>query len=168
MTPIKNKLSFLFIPVFMMSFSQCASTKKLQDEAPLEIGQLSYQSWVAGIEGGGAGVNLFIPIVMNTNNIVLDSVYFQGKQVKLEQKNKSLYVGRFKKATNQKKDIVMSSDRLAEVNNPIPEIPKKIPFEIKEDECVVSFIDEKKTKYYKISGIIKKEAQFYPKTPPRN
>ncbi|WP_298237159.1 hypothetical protein [uncultured Algibacter sp.] len=165
---LKNVFGLLFIPVFMMSFSQCASTKKLQNEAPLEIGQVNYQSWVAGIQGGGAGVNLFIPIVSNSNNVVLDSVYFQGKQVKLEQKNKSLFVGRFKKITNQKNDIVMSSNRLAEVNNPIPEIPKKIPFELREDECVVSFKDGKKIKYYKISGILKKEAQFYPKAPPRN
>lgn len=165
---LKHKLSFLFIPVFMISFSQCASTKKLQDEVSFEISQVSYQNWVAGVDGGGAGVNLFIPMISNSNNIVFDSVYFQGKQVKLEQKNKSFFVGRFKEATNQKKDIVMSSNRLEEVNNPIPEIPKKIPFQLKEDECVVSFKDGKKAKYYKISGILKNERVFFPKAPSRN
>lgn len=165
---LKNVFGFFFISLVMMSFSQCASTKKLQDEIPLEIGQVSYQSWVAGVEGGGSGVNLFIPIVSNINNLVLDSVYFHGKKVKLEQKTESLYVGRFKKSTNQKKEVVMSSNPVAEFNNPVPEIPQKMPFELKEDECVVSYMDRNKTKYFKISDITKKKAQLYPSTPPRN
>lgn len=168
MKRLKNVFGFFFISLVMMSFSQCASTKILEGEIPLEIGQVSYQSWVAGIEGGGSGVNLFIPLVSNKDNLVLDSVYFQGKKVQLERKTKSLYVGRFKKSTNQKKDVVMSADPAAEFNNPVPEVPQKIPFELKQDECVVSFTDRKRTKYFKISDITKKKAQFYPSAPPRN
>lgn len=161
MKPLKKIVFFLFIPVFMMSFSQCGSTKKFQEEVPLEIGQVSYQNWVAGVEGGGSGVNLFIPIVSNSNNIILDSVYFKGKQAKLELKNQSLFVGRFKNAANQKKDIVMSSDRIAEYKNPIPKIPKKIPFELKDNECVISYLEKNKIKYFKIEGIVKKESKHY-------
>ena len=146
-------------------FSQCASTLKLQKEFPLEIGKVYYQHWVAGVKGGGSGDNLFIPIVANKNNIILDSVYFKGKQVKLELKNSSLYVGRFASKANQKQDIILSNEPYAEYGNPIPEIPKKIPFELKESECIVTYLEGNKTRYYKISNITKKESERYPSAP---
>lgn len=162
-----KKLTFLFLMLFIMSsFSQCKSIQTLQDERPLEIGEVYYQHWVAGVKGGGSGVNLFIPIESNKNDIVLDSVYFKGKQVKLEFKNNTMYVGRFASKVNQKKGIIMSSDPLAEYGNPVPEIPKKIPFKLEDSECVISYKKGSKTLYFKISNIIKKESENYPTAPP--
>ena len=76
----------------MISFSQCSTAKKFQKTSPFEIGDVYYQHWVAGIQGGGSGINLFIPLVSNPNNIVLDSIYFKGKQVKPEVKSKQLFI----------------------------------------------------------------------------
>ncbi|WP_142784440.1 hypothetical protein [Changchengzhania lutea] len=162
----KKIIALVLMAFVMTSFSQCASTYKLQKELPLEIGAVYYQHWVAGVQGGGSGVNLFIPIMANTNDIQLDSVYFQGKQVKLEFKNNSIYVGRFASKVNQKQDIIMSSETIEEYNNPIPEIPKKLPFELKDNECVVSYQEGNRTLYYKISKITKKESARYPSVRP--
>ncbi|WP_303316521.1 hypothetical protein Q4Q34_06855 [Flavivirga abyssicola] len=161
---LKRILFLCLISLVMMSFSQCASTFKLQDSVPLEIGQVYHQSWVAGVKGGGSGINVFIPLLSNSKNIVLDSIYFRGKAVKLE-KDKMLYIGRYALSANQNKDIIMSSDPIAEYGNLVPEIPKKIPFELKEDECVVSYNEGHKIKYYKISNIIEQESLNYPSAP---
>ena len=165
MKTVKKFTAIALIVTTMGTFLNCASSQNLVKSAPLEIGEVYYQKWVAGTEAGGTGINVYIPVESNT--IPLDSIYFRGKKAKLELKNDGLYVGHFKSDANQKKDMVMSSDRLAEYNNPIPKIPEKIPFELKENECVVSFKEAHKIKYYKISNITKKDAQFFPSTPPR-
>ncbi len=153
----------LFLMLFIIvSFSQCASTLKLQDNLPLEIDEVYYQTWVAGVKGGGSGINVFIPIESNSNDIVLDSMYFRGKSTKIEYVNDALAVGRFKTEANQKQDIIMSNEPYAEYANKVPELPEKIPFELKDDECVVSYLEKNKIKYFKIEGIVKKESTRYP------
>ncbi|MDO5978809.1 hypothetical protein [Flavivirga spongiicola] len=165
MDSLKNTLSLLLFLLIAIGFTQCASTQKLEDTLPLEIGDVYSQHWVSGVRGGGSGYNLFIPIKSNPNKIVLDSLYFKGKKVKLELKSASVFIGRFKSEANQRHDIIMSSDSLAEYGNPVPEMTKKPPFELKDTECIVSYKRGKKTFYYKISGIVKKATARYPIAP---
>lgn len=148
----------------MASFSQCSSTKKLQEKAPMALEQVYCQQWVAGIEGGGSGINIFIPV--KDKSVVLDSVYFRGKGVKLETKDDELlFVGRFKSAFNQPKDMVFSNEPNAEYGNRL-ELPEKIPFELKDNECVISYIDGNTTKYFKVDNVVEKEMIAYPSAPP--
>ncbi len=159
MKAIKNILKALLILLAMVSFSKCSTTKKLQNTAPFEIGEVYYQYWTAGVKGEGSGFNLFIPIESTPKNIILDSAYFRGEQSKLESMDQTLFVGRFKTDTNQKKDIIMSSDPYAEYGNKIPELSKKFPFKLNDRECIVSYKQGSTLKYYKISNIIKKESK---------
>ncbi|MCF7566805.1 hypothetical protein L3X37_00290 [Sabulilitoribacter arenilitoris] len=156
MKPLKNISFILLLLVIMSSFLHCSSTKKLQSEIPFEIGDVYYQDWVTGEKGGGSGVNLFIPIILNPNNIILDSIYFRGEQSKLEMTNKTLYVGRFQDDSNEKEDIIMSNEPFAEYGNKVPEFPKKIPFKLKANACVISYKQGIKIKYFKIEGLTKK------------
>ncbi|MFI1744789.1 hypothetical protein [Thalassobellus sediminis] len=167
MKRFKNILFLLFVVFTMISFSNCAGTQKLDKSLPIDLGDVYYQSWVAGVKGGGSGFNIFIPMESNPNNIMLDSVFFKGKEAKLEYRNNSIFIGRFKTSVNQKEDIIMSSDRFAEYGNKVPNLPKKSPFQLKEDECVVSYKLNNKTHYFKIDKIIKKETQNFMSAPPR-
>ncbi|NOY47975.1 MAG: hypothetical protein GXO84_07235 [Chlorobi bacterium] len=168
MKTVKQILGLLIMLVFMMSFSQCSSTKKLQEKAPIAIGKVYVQKWVAGIEGGGSGLYIFIPV--SDVSITLDSVYFRGKATKLSVKyqNKNMYVGNFINPSKQKHDIIMSGDSKAEYGNKLPPSSKEqkpIPFELKDDECVISYIDGKKTKYFKVGNIVEKQLIPYPSAP---
>lgn len=153
----------------MMSFSQCASTPKLEKRAPLELGNVYFNEWVAGARYGGSGINLFIPVQSSLNNIQLDTVYFRGKQAKLEHINDTLFVGRFETYKNKPQDIIMSNEPYGEYGNNAPKIPEKIPFELKEDECVVSYKNASKTKFFKITNIVKKqnEETLFPASKPQ-
>ena len=162
---LKSILFLTFMLFIMATFSQCGVTKKLETNAPLTLGDVYYQHWVAGVRGGGSGINIFIPIVSNPENIMLDSVYFQGKKAKLEYRNNEVFIGRFQSEINQKSDIVMSSDPYAEYGNKVPEIPKKLPFKLLEDECVVSYKLANKVKYFKIEKINKKDVSEFMSTP---
>ncbi len=154
----------------MTSFSQCSSAQKLQKEAPDSIGNAYFQKWVSGLKGGGSGINLYIPIEGNFNKTIeLDSVYFRGKVTKLVVKpsNPSLYVGRFSSNRSHKGDVIMSDKPHAEYGNELPKYATKIPFELKDNECVVSFKDDNITKYFKIENVIEKQPLYYPKTKPK-
>lgn len=159
---------FLLV-LIITSFSHCSSAQKLQKEAPVKVGTAYYQHWVAGIQGGGSGINIFIPTEGTLEeSIQLDSVYFRGKVSKLEVKpnNPTLFIGRFSLKANQKKDIIMSNKPNAEYGNELPEMNTKIPFELKENECVVSYEEDDKTKYFKINNVVEKQPLYYPSAPP--
>ena len=162
---LKNISFSLLLVLILSSFSQCSSAQKLEKSSLMNFGDVYCQKWVAGIKEGGSGINLFIPVAKSNKNSQLDSVYFRGKVAKLkfDSVNKQYYAN-FKNA--QKKDIILSSDPKKEYGNSVPQLPKKIPFELKESECVVSYIENKNTKYVKINNINEKPLLSYPSEPP--
>ncbi|WP_242083729.1 hypothetical protein [Aestuariivivens sediminis] len=155
--------ALLFVAVHM---SQCASSPKLQDSIPLDLGEPYYQSWIAGIKGGGSGFDVYIPIKNNPNHIILDSVYFRDRGTKLEEIQPGLFRGRLDSSLN-KSDIIMSNAPYAEYGNTLPKHPKPLPFELKDNECILGYREHHRKKYFKISGVIKKEPLYYPGTPPK-
>ena len=166
---VKQKSIFLIMPLILMSFTQCSSQKKLQKEPPITFGEVYCQSWVAGVKGGGSGINIIIPTDLKSiKNQQLDSVYFRGKSAKLQLKEGKIptYVGRFKTEFNQKLDINMSGNSADEYGNEVPNIPEKIPFELENNECVVSYLVGNKTKYYKIDNVVNKMPISYPQARP--
>ena len=97
----------------------------------------------------------------------MDSVYFRGKAAKLEfSQDIAQYVGRFKTAVNQPKDIILSSDPKEEYANKISPKEALILFDLEADECVISYKKENNIKYYKISNVKQKEPLNYPSAPP--
>lgn len=149
--------------LFLLSVTQCSSIQKLQNEAPITIKEAYSQSWIAGVKGGGAGLNIFI--TTQDTLVKLDSVYFRGKGKKLELKrnNTWTYVGRFPSSTNSKKEIILHLDPMEEFGNEPPIIDPKIPFELDKNECVVSYNDSGKTKYFKITDIKEKRMIPFPR-----
>lgn len=148
MKTLKKVITFLLMPFMMVSFYNCSSTKMLQNHAPFEIDEVYYQE-------SNSGTNVYISIKSNPNNIILDSIYFKGKQAKLGQEN-NLFVGRFTSNIIQKQDIIMSNEPYAEYGNKIPRLPEKLPFELKDNECVVSYKEDNSIKYFKIKNVIQK------------
>jgi len=147
-----QKMKFLKIIVLLLIglvVSQCVTVRKLQDLSSFEIGEAFYKE-------DQSGISLYIPVKAYPKHIVMDSVYFHGKQTKLEVKNGEILIGQFKPVFIQKPDIIMSNEPYAEYGNQIPKLPKKIPFKLKEDECIISYKKNSTVKYFKISGIIKK------------
>jgi len=163
---VKQTFFLIVMLILMASFSQCSTAQKLQKTAPVQFGEVYFQSWVAGVSGGGSGLNLFIPII--DNSILLDSVYFRGKAAKLEVRSGDLplYIGRFKTEFNEPIDIILSSDQDQEHANKLPVIEVEIPFDLIDDECVVTYKQGDKTLYYKISNIKQQEPLHYPMAAP--
>ncbi|NCO63554.1 MAG: hypothetical protein GW839_07670 [Flavobacteriales bacterium] len=165
MKVIKRIYYFISLVFMVLLVSKCSSAQELQANIPLEIGEVYYQHWIAGVKGGGSGVNVFINIISNKKNIELDSVYFQGKVAKLEMDNNSLFIGRFKTNANQKNDLIMSSNPKEEYGNKVQLPSEKSPFKITNNQCVISYKEGSKIKYFKIDNMAKKQLQAYPSAP---
>jgi hypothetical protein len=161
MKAFKKATLIILLSFIMAGFSQCSSAQKLQDKAPVELTEVYYQRWAAGVRGGGAGVNLFI--TTKDAEIQLDSIYFRGRVAALETKPQkpNVYIGRFR-TVKESFDIVMSGDSIAEYGNKLPPKKKPIPFQLDIYECVISYKDGRKTKYFKIEGIKEREVEHYP------
>ena len=154
----------------MASFLQCSSFKNpseivLEKTNPITIEKPYFQSWVAGIQGGGSGINLYLPIQNTT--LKLDSAYFRGMIAKVQIINTG-YVSHFKTALNQKEDIIMSGEENAEYGNQIPANNNPFPFQLKENECVISYTEDNTTKYFRIINLIEMPIELYPSASPKD
>ncbi|WP_111308775.1 hypothetical protein [Confluentibacter sediminis] len=154
MKTFKNIITFLFMLFIMASFYQCSSSKRLQKNLPFKIGEIYYQEL-------GSNINIFITMKSNPKNILLDSVYFQGKQTKLEYKN-NMFIGIFKTLIIKKQDIIMSHEPYAEYGNEVPKLPETSSIKPEDDECIVSYKEDNVIKYLKIEHVTQKERQLYP------
>lgn len=143
---------FLFSAIITTAlFTNCAGNKDLQERPPAQFGGVYTMT-------DASSVQLFIPVkTLQTNRVSLDSVYFRGMSAPLEQDDLTpgMYSARF---NTGKPDLIMSSDTREEYANKMPVKAGKSPFSLEEDEAILVFSQNNKTKYYKITGIREREA----------
>jgi hypothetical protein len=134
----------------------------LDTKPPFTITEASYKSWVGG-QPGVHGINVYINYT-SKNAIDFDSIYFRNQTVNLETKNHKqtkLVVGYFNTSTTKsKKDLLLQKD--ATKSESTINLELKIPFNLKENEAVISYTEAGITKYYKVSNLKKEASDFYP------
>lgn len=163
---MKRILNIFFVSIIIVLFSQCSSAQKLQENVPIEFGEVYFQKWVAGIQGGGSGLDLYVTKVTKKHSIEFDSIYFRGKVAKLEYKQESkILVGNFSASFNKKQDVILSDKPNGEFGNEAPIIPKGISFDLKDNECIISYKENNSIKYFKIQNIKEKQMLTYPSAP---
>ncbi|OED34941.1 hypothetical protein AB832_06655 [Flavobacteriaceae bacterium (ex Bugula neritina AB1)] len=159
---IVTKISMVGI---LAIFTQCATSQKVDKAAPVSFKSPYFQKWVAGVQGGGSGFNVYLPLSSETD-IELNEIYFRGKKVELLlRSDKPVYVGRYTDPNSVKRDKIMSSDPKEEFKNQVPVIEEKIPFELKGNECIIGYTKEGKKGYFKLDTLKEKEILAYPSAP---
>ena len=161
---MKNIKQLFLIPIsaiIIMSFSQCSSAQ-FDKKAPLTITDSFYKNWMGGRQGV-KGVLITIKAKAPDTDIIFDSIYFNNKAVKLgsqHQKNELTLTGNF--IDSSKKDqLIVHADPKKEFGNRPPNISNKIPFELQDNEAVISYFIKSKKRYYKLSNIKKGKTIFY-------
>lgn len=152
---LKLKPLWLLILASMMSFSKCENKQSFENKPPLKLGEVYYIETYDSKKEKVIELSLFIPIKSNLKEVVLDSVHFKKRQVKLDYINDTLVVGRIQTVLNNPKDIIMSNEPYAEYGNKLPRVKNKSPFPLEANECIVSYIHNNQIKYFKISNITK-------------
>ncbi|WP_298779660.1 hypothetical protein [uncultured Polaribacter sp.] len=159
-------MKFLSILTMLFGFSQCGSTK-LVENPPFNVESAVYTNWVGG-QPGSSGMNVVIRYTSD-KEIEFDSLYYSKRISKLEVKpgkDSKVIVGHFNTSV-KKNDLILDVDSKKELHNKIPEI-NKLPFELKENEAVISYKIDNKVKYFKIENLKKGKPVFFPSARPRN
>lgn len=150
----------------------CSSQKKLESNPPFTIGATTAQQWVGGREESGMGMTLKIQISkMKGEGVPLQSVYFRGDLSPLSMEMEAQGMMAVAKFEKEKPDIIMHADSTKEVGNKPPKRKTNknevFPFNLQPDEAVISYLENDKIKYTKITGIKEKQPIAYP-TKPKN
>lgn len=152
--------------VLSLGLSGCSSQKKLTEDPPFTVKDAMCQSWVGGREESGTGMEVSLSLDgLPETGLTLNQLFFRGRvgDISLSTAQGSTKVTC--SFTDQKKDISMHSDPMKEVGNQPPRIKtdaeKDFPFELGQDEAVISYLVGDHIHYYKISGIVEKPGRAY-------
>lgn len=135
-----------------------------EQDPPFTVEKAFYQKWKAGVKDGGSGINIHIEFENIQPDVVIQNIYFQ--QHVLEAKKSfeapNNYTAQLIQ-NSEKRNFVMDSNSLNEAQNtPSPEFP----FQLKENEGVISYWHEGERNYYKIHNLSEKRELAYPQAPP--
>lgn len=148
MKPTTYNLKKLIILVCLIFLYSCSTSKyKLQSEAPINYSHAYSQDWTTDIKIGSSGTNIFLANLI-PNRVQIDSIYFRKLKGKLIEGKGYYYAQLFKILSNSE------GNRLT--------ITKHFPFQISNTDCVISYIENGNTKYFKILNVKEKAGIHYP------
>jgi hypothetical protein len=157
MTKIKFT-SFLFLFVFI----GCGSNYKLEKKSIISFNESYFSPWSSGVKGGGSGFHVFILIDENINltekGTKIEGVYFKGKFTKLKHQELNKYQAFINEGSNVADALEFENNietKIVETKN------EKIPFVLKDNEAVISYVTKEKNKYVKII-LTKKKTKGFP------
>lgn len=130
-----------------------------ENNPPFVIQEIHFQKWVAGVQGGGSGINVYLTLESIEEDVVFQTLYFRGKSSPLNSNPNTpkRYTANF--LTDQNRDVIMDSNSLKESQNTPPE---KIPFQLGDNDAVFSFTENGTLQYFKVKDIEEKPMLAYP------
>lgn len=160
-----KSLSIMAISLFVFTFfTQCGSAQ-FDKNPPFTISNAYYQDWFGG-QPGSKGTFVQIELAgAISKDIVFDSVFFKSDVTKLDlNTTASIQVlkGNFTSISHKDRNIVMHSDPKEEMVNKVRGATSQNPFEISDNECVISYFIKKKKHYYKVENLKKEKPIYYP------
>lgn len=165
---LHKSISVIILSLSLFSFSNCGNAKAngdsitFQQNPPFVISDVTAQKWIAGTQEGGSGLKLDVPVSNVKEGVDFKDLYFRNQVVaaKSNPHTRVKYVGNF---SNEKKDFVMDSDPINEIQNK----PRVVfPFDIKSNEAIFSYEYQGKLSYYKIANIEELEPLALPSQNP--
>ena len=135
---------------------QCGSVN-FDKTTPFKIHSSTYYNSVTSLQNN-ANSNIYIRYT-SKDNINFDSLYFRKNKIKVETKyirGEKYVFGEFQKK-KLVRDITLDANPIKELNNTIHKIDK-YPFDLEDDEAVLTYQLKGKTKYFKIKDIHKRDS----------
>lgn len=165
----------IIIVLFSLSVTSCkcqeqtrnttnGKENKMAQEENIQFEGVYFQKWVAGIQGGGAGITVYL----NLKNPLDKAVTFTKLQLKvyetttIEKIDDLHYIARINTHTN---DLNLEEDPKKEYGN---EIPPKSGVNLKEGQVKIFFTKKGKTHFQLVEDVQEKEMLAYPSMRPEN
>jgi hypothetical protein len=146
-----NKLTLVLVSIFLIS---CNCVK--ETVAKEGIKEVSFEQWVAGVQGGGSGINFMVEL--NTpleEGITLEKVQFKTYEAVFEKNSELFYVTYIRTKVNQLK---LYEEGSKEYGNepPLPD------FGLQPNQARLFFKENGKAKEVVIDNVIEKPLLAYP------
>ena len=154
---IVSKLFTFFLSIVLLS---CGSSKtdiqKLEDQT--QIKEVYSQAWVAGVRGGGAGINVFVNLNSPfEEDLVLEKIQFKTYEASFEKTNELSYVARIDTGQNKLKTINIEVTDAEEET-----VVSKPKINLKEKQAILFFSKEGKMYSKIIENVEEREMIAYP------
>ena len=154
---IVSKLFTFFLSIVLLS---CGSSKtdiqKLEDQT--QIKEVYSQAWVAGVRGGGAGINVFVNLNSPfEEDLVLEKIQFKTYEASFEKTNELSYVARIDTSQNKLKTINIEVTDAEEET-----VVSKPKINLKEKQAILFFSKEGKMYSKIIENVEEREMIAYP------
>ncbi|HMB62789.1 MAG TPA: hypothetical protein VKN36_06935 [Eudoraea sp.] len=145
-----------------VAFYGCSSQKKLETSTPFVLGNASCQKWTGGREDKDPGEIVKITVRELTGmDVSFLNIYFRGSMAPVVMEMDDQGMMATAKFETRKPDIIMHADSLREVGNQPPKRATRdgteFPFDLRETEAVLSYMENEKVKYVKVVGIADKQ-----------
>lgn len=141
---------------FATTLISCNSTETIVQENNLSA---SYQTWVAGVRGGGSGINFYVDLTSELpTHIELKRVIFRGYEVPFEKQDNLHFQAMIKTPGNQQK---YEEDNAPNVTSP------KNDTKLQDNEAILVFSKKGKEYQQKITNVIEKPSLEYPSAKPK-
>ncbi len=149
---MRNYISILFL----ILVTSCSSQDKVIKESAIVA---SYQGWVAGVRGGGSGINFYIDLKSELPaNIELKKVIFRGYEVPFEKQDNLHFQAMIKTPGNQQKFDGDDSQIFTSPKNALT---------LADNEAILVFSKNGKEYQQKITNVTEKPALEYPSARPK-
>ena len=152
LTKIYSTLAFTGLIIVSSQFAHSQEVSTIdnitfEEPTALNVRPVSFQEWYAGIEVGGTGINVFVPITNESSDIVIDSIYFRNLKGKLIVKDGKYFASL---ENTSKLYTFKKSEKSADY-----------PFTLEDHECAISYIENGETKYFKVAQLNEFAGTYY-------
>ena len=151
-------LSILFL---LLGFSQCGGST-LVKKSTLKVEKAFYNKWFGG-QPGVRGTKVEIHL-KDASEVIFVALYFQGKRTKVEVSQMEKFtriIAHFSTSKRKNRNLILDADITKELENTLPSL-EEFPFQLKENEAMLSYKKENKTVYFKIENIKKVQSIPFP------
>ena len=150
-------IQYILYIFFATTLISCNTTETIVQENNLST---SYETWVAGVRGGGSGINFYVDLKTElSEEIELKKVIFRGYEVPFEKQDTLHFIARIKTDGNQQK---IEGDDTKIYTSP------KNALTLAENEAILIFLKNGKEIRQTIKEVKEKPMLLYPSTKPKN
>ncbi len=150
---MKHYTLILFLILVISCSSQDKMIKKL-------VKDVSYETWVAGVRGGGSGINFYVNLKTElSEEIELKKVIFRGYELPFEKLDELHFIARIKTEGNQQKFEGDDSQIYTSPKNALT---------LAENEAILIFLKSGKEIRQTIKEVKERPMLLYPSAKPKN
>jgi hypothetical protein len=149
-------IQYILYLFFATTLISCNSTETIVQENNLSA---SYETWVAGVRGGGSGINFYVDLKTElSEEIELKKVIFRGYEVPFEKQDTLHFIARIKTEGNQQKFDGDDSQIYTSPKNALT---------LAENEAILIFLKNGKEIRQTIKEVKEKPMLLYPSAKPK-